>query len=192
MVWGRMKALYKVTASVQYQHLIVNNLSYKISMYLNHIKTPRHWHVSCILLCTRSRQISPLSLRRLWRAAIEPLAFLPTGHVQIWGCGLGPGSKKQITVNQLNLADLAWGQKLNRLTCHAANMSIGLNRSCSNLRLWSRTGFEKTDYCKSTKFGVLFNLADFAWGLNLNRLISGKTSIIAQNMVNPPFFIAAK
>ncbi len=47
-------------------------------------------------------------------------------------------------------------------------------------------------YCKSTKFGVLFNLADLALGQKLNRIIEGKTSIITQKVVNPPNFIAVK
>ncbi len=52
-----------------------------------------------------------------------------------------------------------------------------------------KRGFED---CKSTKFGVLLNLADLALGQKLNRTIQGKTSIITQNVVNPPNFIAAK
>ena len=48
------------------------------------------------------------------------------------------------------------------------------------------------DYCKSTKFGILVNLADLALGQKLNRIVIGKTSIITQNVANPPNFIAAK
>ena len=47
-------------------------------------------------------------------------------------------------------------------------------------------------YCKSTKFGVLLNLVFLALGQKLNRIIQGKTFIIAQKVVNPPNYIAAK
>ena len=57
---------------------------------------------------------------------------------------------------------------------------------------WEATLIGRLQYWKSTKFGVLLNLADLALGQKLNGIIYGKTSIITQKVVNPPNFIAVK
>ncbi len=78
-------------------------------------------------------------------------------------------------------------------SCNAKiKVAVSVDKQCTLIRIYMEKYISVGRYCKSTKFGVLLNLAFLALGQKLNRIIYEKTSIITQKVANPPNFIAAK